>query len=162
MDPLSDVLSMLKPRSYMCAVSTWRGLSIHFGGMMESSATRWFQLLLAVVEASRAGAAWAGDCFLLRAAAVQPVERSGADPDRLPRVFERPLIGASLCGRRRDCSGVVATSRLWPECGHPAGRAAGHRSHPQGVGQGGHALVVEQMMQELREPRPGGCWWRSN
>ncbi len=109
---------------------------------------------------SRCGAPDTGDCFLL------PHGR----PFRLATDLTSPPIDALDNFSRPRRNGGIVSINGGGDCFIVGGHFALGGSHAgmllgalppivhisQRIGQGGDALVLERMMQELREPQPGG------
>lgn len=163
MDPLSDVLSLLKPRSYMSkgfeAGGAW---SVQFPAHYQSikcNAIITGECWLAVDSVPGAVHLKAGDCFVLPSGrpfrlasdlSIQPVDAG--------LIFQQAQDGGTvscngghdffLTGSRFAVSGSNATTLLamLPPVVHIS-----KESDKESL-----RWAVERMMQELRDPRPGG------
>jgi hypothetical protein len=161
MDPLSDVLSLLKPRSYISAGSTsarrWRSSS---GGMTASSAM--------LSSPARASLPWEGeaepvrlgrgDCFLL------PTGRpfSLATGPGLTPIDAHTLLSGKQNGAVRTVNGAggcFIVGGFFTLAAHHARMLLGVLPPIVHVRDAAAKAAlrwsVERMMQELREPRPG-------
>jgi AraC-like DNA-binding protein len=163
MDPLSDVLSLLKPRSYLSAGFDAGGAwSVQFArheGYIKCYAVVKGACWLAVEGMSDAVRLEAGDCFLL--ASGRPFRLASdltATPVDAEAIFSVALYGGVavcngggdffLVGSRFAVSGSQASILLGmlPTIVHIRNESD----------QAALRWSVERMMQELREPRPGG------
>ncbi len=163
MDPLSDVLSLLKPRSYNCGgFDAGEGFSIEFPkhGGIKCYAVVSGDCWLAVEGVTDAVCLTAGDCFVL----------PRGWPFRLATdLAATPLDAAAFFSAPRRNGGIVSVNG-----GGTCFLVGGHF-----ILSGGHAGILlgalppvvhirresdkaamrwsmERMMQELREPQPGG------
>jgi len=162
MDPLSDVLSMLKPRSYMCGGFDMGGdWSIQFGRhdgikcYALVSGSCWL-VVEGEAEPVRLGA---GDCFLLPGGRPFSLSSDLAlTPTDYRAVFERPLIGGiAVWQGGGDCSGVGGYFTFTgPNAGILLGVLPAIVHIRKESDKAAMRWSLEQMMQELREPRPGG------
>ena len=162
MDPLSDVLSLLKPRSYM-----FRGFDV---------AGPW-SIRFPAFEGIKCYALLSGECWLQAEGVPEPVRVQAGDcflfprghPFRLASDLSLPSVEAQAIFSSSEGGGVVSVNGGGGCCG-----VGGHIAL-----EGDHAEIllsvlspivhirndaekaqlrwsVEQMMQELREPQPGG------
>jgi AraC-like DNA-binding protein len=163
MDPLSDVLSLLRPRNYMSAGFDAAGdWSIHFPDQQDSI---------------KCGAVVSGRCWLAVEGAADPVLLEAGDsfllpggrPFRFASDLRLPSVSASSIFASVREGGLVThngggdclmLSSRFALAGNLAGVLLGAlppivhlRSE---AGQATLRWPVERMMQELREPRPGG------
>jgi AraC-like DNA-binding protein len=162
MDPLSDVLSLLKPRNYMCGGFDFGGeWSIQYP---QHEGIKCYALVsgrcwLSVEGVPDAVLLSAGDCFLL------PGGRPfclASDLTLMPvdfkTIFTAPLSGsiASFNGGG-DCFGVGG---YFTFTGDHAGILLGVLPPIVHIGKESDKAVLrwslERMMEELREPQPGG------
>ena len=162
MDPLSDVLSLLKPRSYMCGGFDMGGeWSIRFP---QHEGIKCYALVsgrcwLSVEGVPDAVRLQPGDCFLLPSG--RPF-RLASDLTLTPAdahtMFSFPLNGGiASCNGGGDCFGVGG---YFAFTGDHAGILLGvlppivhirKESDKEAM-----RWSLERMMQELREPQPGG------
>ena len=163
MDPLSDVLSLLKPRNYLSAgLEAGGDWAIQFPDQqaaIKCGAVVSGRCWLSVEGVADAVRLDAGDCFLL------PRGR----PFRLASDLGLPTVDAAhdlLAGaqrrhhrpqwRRRFPAGQQPLRPVRRPCRHPVADAAAHRSHPARADHSALRWPVERMMQELRQRQPGG------
>ena len=161
MDPLSDVLSLLKPRSYMCGGFDLAGdWSIQFG---PHDGIKCYALVSGACWLSVEGVAepvrlTAGDCFLLPGGRPFSLATDlGLTPVDYRTVFQRPLNGGiAVWNGGGDCSGVGG---YFTFTGQHAGILLGLLPRIVHIQKDSDKAAMrwslEQMMQELREPRPG-------
>jgi len=163
MDPLSDVLALLKPRSYMSAGFDAAGAwSIQFPdqhGTIKSGAVVSGRCWLSVEDVAEPTLLETGHCFLL------PRGR----PFRLASDLAAPPLDASSVFQPARSGGVV-TWNGGGECFAISSRFALEGEHASMLlgmlppivhirsesAQAALRWSVERMMQELREPQPGG------
>ena len=148
MDPLSDVLSLLKPRSYSSGGFDVGGeLSIQFPQHegIKCYAVVSGQCWLSVEGVPDAVRLKTGDCFLLPSG--RPF-RLASDLTLTP-VDYRTILSAKrewwhrLVQWRRGLLYCRRALRPYRQaCRHPVGGAAAHCAYPERIGQGGDALVV--------------------
>ncbi|WP_309086598.1 AraC family transcriptional regulator [Chelativorans sp.] len=163
MDPLSDVLSLLKPRSYVSAgLDAGGDWSIRFSdqhGRIKCYAVITGECWLAVDDVPQAVRLRAGDCFVLPSGrpfllasnlALAPAEADTVFPPARPGGVVAYNEGGDffLAGSRFAISGVPAASllRTLPPIVHI-------QKKPD---QAALRWSVEQMMRELHEGEPGG------
>jgi AraC-like DNA-binding protein len=162
MDPLSDVLSLLKPRSYMCGGFDLAGAwSIRFGQHegIKCYALVSGQCWLSVDGIPDAVRLNAGDCFLLpRGRPFSLASDLSLTPVDAHTIFPLPLNGgiASWNGGG-DCFGVGGHFALG---GDHAGILLGVLPPIVHIrkesDKAAMRWALERLMQELREPQPGG------
>jgi len=163
MDPLSDVLSLLRPRNYMSA-------GFDAGG-------DWSVLFPDQQDSIKCGAVVSGRCWLAVEGRADPVLLEAGDSFLLPsgRPFRLasdlrlpPAMAASIFASVRE--GGMVTHNGGGECLLVSSRFALAGNHAgillgalppivhlrSEAGQATLRWPVERMMQELREPRPGG------
>jgi AraC-like DNA-binding protein len=162
MDPLSDVLSLLKPRNYMCGGFDVGGdWSIQFPRHdgIKCYAIVSGQCWLSVQGVADAVRLNAGDCFLLPGGrpfclasdlTLTPVDHKTA--------FPTPLNGRiASCNGGGDCFGVGG---YFAFTGHHAGILLGVLPPIVHIRKESDKATMrwslERLMEELREPRPGG------
>ncbi|TGQ71409.1 MAG: AraC family transcriptional regulator [Mesorhizobium sp.] len=163
MDPLSDVLSLLKPRNYLSAgLEAGGNWSIQFPDQqaaIKCGAVVSGRCWLSVDGAGEAVRLEAGDCFLLPRG--RPF-RLASDMS-LPAVDARTIFSPARTGGVTCHNGggdFLLVSSRFALAGDQAGMLL--RMLPPIVhirGDAGHSALrwpVERMMQELREQRPGG------
>lgn len=163
MDPLSDVLSLLKPRNHMSAAF--------------DAAGDWSVQFIDQQNSIKCGAVVTGRCWLTVEGAAAPVRLEPGDcfllpagrPFRLATDLDLPPVEAGRIFSPQRSGGVVVhggggdfflvSTRFMLEGAH-AGILLGmlppivHIRHaPE---QAALRWSVERMMQEMREPRPGG------
>ena len=163
MDPLSDVMSLLKPRSYLSAgIDAGGAWSIQFpeqGGFIKCYAVIRGQCWLSVEGIEDAVRLDEGDCFVL---ANVDSFRLSSDVNLTPvdaeTIFRPTAMGRVitvneggeffLIGSRFAVSGVGAATLLGmlPRIVHIGGESD----------QAALRWSIERMMQELSEPQPGG------
>ena len=161
MDPLSGVLSLLKPHNTMCGGFDVGGdWSIQFPQHegIKCYAVVSGQCWLSVEGVPEAVPLKAGDCFLLPLGRPFRLASDLAlPPVDFKSMHARPLNGGIAIlewGRRRlRCRRLLRPCR--ESCRHPAGDAPAHRAYPERIGQAALRWSIERMMQELREPQPG-------
>lgn len=163
MDPLSDVLSLLKPRSYVSSgVDAGGDWSLQFpdqNKLIKCYAVVSGQCWLAVDAVSEAAHLRAGDCFVLPSGRPFRLASDMAlQPEPSSKYFPPPRPGAVvtingggdffLVGSRFGVSGGHADilMGMLPPIVHI-------RSETE---QAALRWSVERMMQELRDPEPGG------
>ncbi|MDB5463920.1 MAG: AraC family transcriptional regulator [Phenylobacterium sp.] len=162
MDPLSDVLSLLKPRSYMV-----RGFDM---------AGPW-SIQFAQHEGIKCYAVASGQCWLSMEGVPDPVRLRAGDCLLLPRgrpfrlasdLTLTPIDGETIFSTARD--GAITSFNGGGECfgiggwfafaGHHAGILLGVLPPIVHLRKDSDKAALrwslERMMQELREPRPGG------
>ncbi len=162
MDPLSDVLSLLKPRSYMSGGFDMGGeWSIQFP---QHEGIKCYALVsgqgwLVVEGAPGPVRLTAGDCFLLpRGLPFSLASDPALTPVDFSAIFRTPLNGgiASYKGGG-DCFGVGGHFTL---SGRHAEILLGMLPPIVHIGKDSDKAAMrwclERMMQELREPQPGG------
>ncbi|HEX3983042.1 MAG TPA: AraC family transcriptional regulator [Acidisoma sp.] len=173
MDPLSDVLSLLKPVNYLssglAAEGAWSLQFPHLGDGIKCGAVVSGQCWLALDDGLGEVLLEAGDAFLLPSGscfrlcsdlAVPPVEalpffkRQGSNAGRGGIVSYRGAVAPgedlrplSLVSSRFVLSGPHAQLLL---------RMLPPVVHLRGDSRGDLCWAMEQMMRELREPQPGG------
>jgi AraC-like DNA-binding protein len=162
MDPLSDVLSLLKPRNYMCGGFDVGGeWSIEFPRHegIKCYAIVSGQCWLSVQGVADPVRLTAGDCFLLPGGrpfclasdlTLQPVDHKA--------FFPAPLNGGiALCNGGGDCFGVGG---YFAFTGNHAGILLGVLPPIVHIRKESDKAAMrwslERLMEELREPRPGG------
>jgi AraC-like DNA-binding protein len=161
MDPLSDVLSLLKPRSYMCGGFDMGGdWSIQFPRHegIKCYALVSGQCHLCLDGVPDAVRLTAGDCFLLPGGRpFRMASDLSAAPVDLKTLLRAPLNGAILSfGGGGDCFGVGGHFTF---SGRHAGILLGvlppvvHLSKESD--KAAMRWSLQRIMQELREPRPG-------
>ncbi len=162
MDPLSDILSLLKPRGTMSGgIDAGGDWSIHFDEYrsFRCLAIVSGQCWIAVEEVPTPVLLEAGDC------AVLPHGHSFrlASDLSLPPVGLKSVIQAPLQGQIRIWNGggaCLGLSALFTFDGHPADILLSTLPPilhiRQESGRAAMRWCLERMMQELREPRPGG------
>jgi AraC-like DNA-binding protein len=162
MDPLSDVLSLLKPRSYVASgFSAGGNWSIQFPRHegIKCYAVVADQCWLSVEGVADAVRLEAGDCFLLPSG--QPfrlASDTNLEPVNAAVYFPPPRSGGiALCNGGGDFHLVGSHFTFTPT---HAGMLLGmlppivHLREPSD--RNALRWSVERMMQELREPKPGG------
>ena len=163
MDPLSDVLSLLKPRSYLCGGFNYGGeLSIQFSrheGIKCYAVVRG-QCWLAVEDLPEAIRLNAGDCFLL------PTGR----PFRLASDLDLPPVPFQTLLKAKPANGGIATIDGGGVCSIVGGHftlAGAQANFLLGVlppivhiqkesDREAMRWSLERLRQELRDPQPGG------
>jgi len=162
MDPLSDVLSLLKPQNYMV-----RGFDVAGPWAVHIGAHEGIKVYALV-----SGEGWlsvdgvpdpvrmqAGDCLLLpRGRAFTLGTDLSAEPLPIGTAMARGRDGAvSVVGGGGECFGIGGWFSF---AGHHAGILLGALPpivHIRGdADRAALRWALEQMMQEMREPRPGG------
>jgi AraC-like DNA-binding protein len=162
MDPLSDVLSLLKPRSYMCGGFDLGGeFSIQFS---QNEGIKCYALVsgecwMSVEGVPDAVRVKAGDCFLLpRGRPFTLASDLSLTPVDVKKIFRMPLNGGiASCNGGGDCFGVGGHFVL----------TGNHADILLGVlppivhlrtesDKAAMRWSLERMRQELREPQPGG------
>lgn len=162
MDPLSDVLSLLKPHSYMV-----RGFDV---------AGPW-SIRIGPHTGIKCYAVVSGECWLAMEGVPDPVRLRAGDCVLLPRgqpfrlatdLTQQPIDVETVMARGRD--GAVTVFNGGGDCfgiggwfafaGHHAGMLLGVLPPIVHIRKDSDRAVLrwslERMMQELREPRPGG------
>jgi AraC-like DNA-binding protein len=164
MDPLSSVLSLLKPRNYLAAgLDAGGDWSIQFPGQQEGIKT---------------GAVVSGQCWLLVEGVTEPTTLRAGDCFLLPR--GKPFrLASNLDLPPHNASSVFGGARKGSVAIHNGGGDFSLVSNRFAL-SGNHAEVllrmlpsvvhirdiadqatlrwsIEKMMQELREPQPGSC-----
>ena len=148
MDPLSDVLSLLKPRSYVSGGFDVGGrLSVRFGGHegIKCYAVVSGEMWLAVEGVSDACATEDGR-LLSAAARLAFPSRDRFDRAALRGPFNSGHGAQDWRRRNRQrrwglpCRRRALRARRGSR-GHAAGNVAADRAYPEGIGQGGDALV---------------------
>jgi AraC-like DNA-binding protein len=162
MDPLSDVLALLKPRSYMCGGFDLGGeWSIQFPKHegIKCYAVVSGQCWLSVDGVPDAVRLNAGDCFLLPGG--RPF--SLASDLTLPPVDFKTIITTPMNGGIACCNGgggCFGVGGYFAFTGEHAGILLGVLPPIVHIRKEADRLALrwclEQMMQELREPQPGG------
>ena len=149
MDPLSDVLSLLKLRSYVSGGFDVGGKwSIQFPQHegIKCYAVVSGQCWLLGGGGSRRGALEDGGLLPAAArAAFPPGKRSDFDARRCPHAFsgQARMAASSSYNGGGDYFGVGGHFALTrPACRHPVGDAAADRAYPERIGQGGAAMVA--------------------
>lgn len=162
MDPLSEVLSLLKPRSYMVrgfdVAGPWSiGVGAHDG--IKSYALLSGECWLAMDGVADLVRLQAGDCLLLpRGRAFRLATDLTLPPVDIETIVSRADDGAvSTFNGGGDCFGIGG----WFDFGgHHAGILLGMLPPIVHIrGEADRAVLrwsLEQIMQELREPLPGG------
>jgi AraC-like DNA-binding protein len=162
MDPLSDVLSLLKPRNYMCGGFDLGGeWSIQF---RQHKGIKCYALVsgqcwLSVEGVADAVRLQAGDCFLLPNGRPFCLASDLAlTPVDVQAVFALPLNGGiATCNGGGDCFGVGG---YFAFDGDQAGILLGVLPPIVHIRKESDKAAMrwslERMMQELREPQPGG------
>jgi len=162
-DPLSDVLSLLKPKNYMSGgIDAGGEWSFYFG---ELKVTRCFALV--------SGACWlamngvpdpvhlvAGDCVLMpHGRAFRLASDLALEPvDAMKHIITQPMNGRIIPWN--GGGGTVGLSAIFTFSGEHANMLLGalpplmHLRDPSR--QATMRWCLERMMQELREPQPGG------
>ena len=167
MDPLSDVLSLLRPRSFMSGAVDYGGdWAVEFGrhdGIKFQALTRG-SCWLAIEGVDEPIRIDAGDCYLLprglpfRLAsdlALEPVDARPSFARRCaaPRAWSTAAAAAFALGGHFAFAGRHAQMLL--------GMLPADRPPALGGGQGRDALVGRTPDEELREPQPGGFLHRA-
>lgn len=162
MDPLSDVLSLLKPRNYMCGGFDLGGeWSIQF---RQHKGIKCYALVsgqcwLSVEGVPDAVRLQAGDCFLLPNGRPFCLASDLAlTPVDVQTVFALPLNGGiATCNGGGDCFGVGG---YFAFDGDQAGILLGVLPPIVHIRKESDKAAMrwslERMMQELRDPQPGG------
>jgi len=163
MDPLSDVLSLLKPRSYRSAGfdagGKWSVQFAEHGGFIKCYAVVNGSCWLAVDGVPDAVRLEAGDCFLL--ASGRPFRL--ASDLAAASVDAEAIFSAARHGGVAVCNGggeFFLVGSRFAVSGHQASMLLGvlppivHISNEWD--QAALRWSVERMMHELRDPRPGG------
>ena len=162
MDPLSDVLSLLKPRSYTCGGwdmgGEWSVRYAKYDGI-KCYAVTFGRCWLSVEGVPDPVRLEAGDCFLLtRGWAFRLTKDLGLSPVDAHLIFPMPSNGGiAVFNGGGDCFGVGGYFTLTgkhasvllevlPPIVHIRKEAA----------KTAMRWSLEQMMEELREPKPGG------
>jgi AraC-like DNA-binding protein len=162
-DPLSDVLSLLKPKNYMCGgIDTGGAWSFYFG---ELKVTRCFALVSGVCWLAMDGVRdpvhlVAGDCVLMpHGRAFRLASDLALEPvDAMKHIITQPMNGRIIPSN--GGGGTVGLSAIFTFSGEHANMLLGALPPLMHLrDQSKQATMqwcLERMMLELREPQPGG------
>ncbi|MGD0893384.1 MAG: AraC family transcriptional regulator [Terracidiphilus sp.] len=162
MDPLSEVLSLLKPRSYMCGGFDLGGeWSIQFG---RHDGVKCYALVsgecwLKVHGIAEALRVKAGDCFLLPTGRpFRLASDLGAPPTDMREVFRTPINGALVTWN--GGGGCFGVGGHFAFAGEHAGILLGVLPPVVHIRKESDKEAMrwslDRMRQELRDPQPGG------
>jgi AraC-like DNA-binding protein len=162
MDPLSDVLSLLKPRSYNSGGFDMGGSwSIRFDPHdgVKCYALAWGECWLSVEGVAEPVHLFAGDCFLLpRGWPFVLASDLALTPADAHTVFHTPLNGALRVVN--GGGGCVGVGGFFAFAGRHAGILLGMLPPIVHIRRESDRATlrwcIERMMQELRDPAPGG------
>ena len=164
MDPLSHILSLLKPRNYLSAgLEAGRDWSIQFPDQqagIKTGAVVSGQCWLAVDGVAEPVQLMAGDCFLLPSGrAFRLASDLALPPVPAGAVFAGARKGGVAC--HKGGGGFSLVSNRFALTGHPASlllRLLPPIVHIRDApGQAALRWSIERMMMELRDPQPGGA-----
>jgi len=162
MDPLSDVLSLLKPRNYMCGGFDLGGewsIQFHQHQGIKCYALVSGECWLSVDGVADAVRLTAGDCFLLpNGRPFRLASDLALTPVDVEAIFQAPLNGGIVTRNGGgDCFGVGG---YFSFSGENAGILLGVLPPIVHLRKESDKAALrwslERLMEELREPRPGG------